>query len=134
MENNPTTILVVAAALIGPDGRILVHQRKLGTALGGLWEFPGGKVEAGENPDSALVRELEEELGITVDPADLCFLDQASEPGNPHVILLYTCRRWSGEPACLTAEAIAWIWPNELQALEMPPLDIPLARTLISSI
>jgi 8-oxo-dGTP diphosphatase len=134
VQNNPTTISVVAAALIDSDGRVLVHQRKFGGPLGGLWEFPGGKVEVSENPASALIRELDEELGIAVDPADLQFLDQASEPGNPHVVLLYTCRRWSGDPVCLAGEAIGWVWPSELLTLEMPPLDVPLARTLISSI
>ena len=126
--------MVVAAALIASDGRILVHQRKFGGALGGLWEFPGGKVEPGENPDFALIRELEEELAIAVEPADLVYLAQATEPGNPHVILLYTCRRWSGEPVCLAGEAIAWVAPADLLNLAMPPLDVPLARELISAI
>ncbi len=111
-----------------------MHQRKFGTALGGLWEFPGGKVELGESPDSALIRELAEELGIRVAAADLHYLDRSSEPGNPHVILLYTCRRWVGEPRCLAGEALAWVRPEDLLTLEMPPLDVPLARTLISSI
>lgn len=124
----------MAAALIGTDGRILVHQRKPGGPLGGLWEFPGGKVEAGENPYEALVRELSEELGIAVAPEDLTYLDRASEPGNPHVILLYTCRNWSGDPVCLAAAALDWVFPEALLALPMPPLDVPLARTLISSI
>jgi 8-oxo-dGTP diphosphatase len=134
VQNNPTTIPVVAAALIAPDGLILLHQRKLGGAMGGLWEFPGGKVEEGESPDLALVRELEEELGIAVAADDLDYLAQASEPGNPHVILLYTCRRWRGEPVCLAGEGIAWVAPQDLLAHEMPPLDIPLARELISAI
>lgn len=134
MKGYSANVQVVAAALIDGDGLILMHQRKLGSALGGLWEFPGGKVEAGESPERALVRELEEELGIAVDEADLRYLDRSSEPGNPHVILLYSCRRWSGDPLCLAGEALAWIEPENLLALEMPPLDVPLARTLISSI
>ena len=127
-------VLVVAAALIDSDDRILVHQRKLDAALGGFWEFPGGKVEPGETPESALVRELDEELGITVAATDLCYLDRSSEPENPHVILLYTCRRWTGAVQCLAGEALAWVAPDDLLALAMPPLDVPLARTLISSI
>ena len=134
MQNNPTTIPVVAAALIAPDGRILVHQRKFGAALGGLWEFPGGKVEAGENPDFALVRELAEELGIAVEAADLEFLAEASEPGNPHVILLYTCRIWRGEPNCLDGEEIAWFAPEDILSLDMPPLDVPLAQALLNQL
>jgi 8-oxo-dGTP diphosphatase len=134
VQNNPTIIPVVAGALIAADGRILLHQRKLGGALGGLWEFPGGKVEPGETPHAALIRELEEELGVAIDPADLAYLARASEPGNPHVILLYTCRRWRGEPVCLTGEGIAWVAPTELLTHAMPPLDVPLAEALISSI
>ncbi len=134
MQKNPTMVLVVAAALIDGDGRILMHQRKLGTALGGLWEFPGGKVEVSEDPYSALIRELAEELGIEVEARDLQYLDQSSEPENPHVIMLYMCRSWTGEPLCLAGEALAWVRPDDLLGLEMPPLDVPLARTLISSI
>lgn len=134
MQGNPALVPVVAAALIGPDGRILMQQRKQGGALGGLWEFPGGKVEPGESPDAALVRELLEELGIAVAAPDLHYLDRASEPGNPHVIMLYTCHRWTGEPACLAGEALAWVAPQDLLGLAMLPLDVPLARTLISSI
>ena len=122
------------AALIGADGRILLQRRRFDRAMGGLWEFPGGKVEPGENTDFALSRELAEELGVTVDPADLVYLARASEPGNPHVILLYTCRRWQGEPRCLDAAAIEWVFPQDLLARPMPPLDVPLARALISSI
>ena len=134
VQNFPTLVPVVAAALIAPDGRILMHQRKFGTALGGLWEFPGGKVEAGESSDSALIRELEEELGIAVAASDLHYLDRASESGNPYVILLYTCRHWVGEPQCLAGAALAWVLPEDLLALDMPPLDVPLAQKLISSI
>ena len=85
MQDNPTLVPVVAAALIGPEGQVLMQQRKRGGALGGLWEFPGGKVEPGESPAAALVRELLEELGIAVAAPDLHYLDRASVPGNPHV-------------------------------------------------
>jgi 8-oxo-dGTP diphosphatase len=133
-------IPVVAAALIAPGPLILMQQRKVSGAFGGLWEFPGGKVEAGESPESALLREIEEELGIGLDPGALVPLTFASDPvlppgvRQPHVILLYTCRLWSGEPRCLDAEAIAWIAPDALMALPMPPLDVPLAEALLKVI
>lgn len=140
MPKIPTIVPVVAVALIAPDGRILMQQRKLAGAFGGLWEFPGGKVEPGESPESALLREIEEELGISLDSAEVRPLTFASDPAlppaprQPHVILLYTCRRWQGEPRCLDAEAIAWIAPDALMALAMPPLDVPLAEALLNVI
>jgi 8-oxo-dGTP diphosphatase len=134
VPNFPTDIQVVAAALIDPAGRVLMQQRKPGGPIGGLWEFPGGKVEPGETLQSALAREIAEELGVAVDPADLTAVGTAREPGNPHVITLYTCRRWTGEPQCLCEAAIAWYEPAVLFSLPMPPLDVPLARDLISSI
>jgi 8-oxo-dGTP diphosphatase len=136
----PTMIPVVAAALIAPGPLILMQQRKLAGTFGGLWEFPGGKVEPGESPESALLREIDEELGIALDPAAFHPLTFASDPAlppaprQPHVILLYICRRWDGEPRCLDAEAIAWIAPEALMALPMPPLDVPLAEALLKAI
>lgn len=130
MQKMPTAIAVVAAALIDPQGRVLLNRRRAGGADGGLWEFPGGKVDPGETAVNALVRELAEELAITVDPADLAWLADASAPGNPYVVSLYTCRRWQGEVQCLVGEAIAWTAAEALLALPMPPLDVPLAKAL----
>ncbi len=126
------TMTVVAAALIDAGGRVLLQKRSAGRALGGLWEFPGGKVESGELPEAALVRELEEELGIAIESAALqpaCF---ASAPaGERHMILLlYLCRAWTGEPRPLDAEALKWARPDEMIAAEMPPADQPLIALL----
>ena len=130
MQKNPTAIPVVAAALIDQQGRVLMHQRRHDGAEGGLWEFPGGKVDPAESSESALVRELAEELGITVDPADLAWLACAELPGNPYVLNLYTCRRWLGAPRCLVGAGLAWTHAEALPDLPMPPLDVPLAKAL----
>lgn len=127
-------------ALIDSAGRVLLQRRRLDRAHGGLWEFPGGKVEPGESPESAALREIEEELGVTLDAAALRPLTFASDPRlppaprAPHVILLYTCRGWRGEPECRDADAIGWFGLPEFPGLEMPPLDYPLADALILSI
>jgi 8-oxo-dGTP diphosphatase len=134
MQKKPTAIAVVAAALIDAERRVLMHQRRLGGALGGLWEFPGGKLNPQESAKCGLARELAEELGVTVDPADLTWLAEASEPGNPYVVSLYICRRWQGEPRCLVGEAIAWTPLNKVKDLAMPALDIPLAIALEKAI
>ena len=125
-------MLVVAAALIDDAGRVLVQQRPSGKALAGLWEFPGGKVEPGETPEAALVRELAEELGIGVGVAALEPLTFASEPlADRHLLLLlYLCRGWAGEPQPLDAVALAWHMPSELHGLAMPPADLPFIATL----
>ena len=133
-------IPVVAVALIASDGRILMQQRRADRAFGGLWEFPGGKVEPGESPESALIREIEEELGLVLAPETLVPLSFASDPAlpptprQPHVILLYTCREWHGEPRCLDGDDIAWVACDELLTLPMPPLDVPLAKALLKVI
>jgi 8-oxo-dGTP diphosphatase len=123
---------VVAAALIGEDGRVLLQQRAPGRSMAGLWEFPGGKVEPGELPESALARELDEELGIRVAPADLVPACFASAPvGGAHMILLlYLCRAWSGDPRPLDASALKWLRPAEMEPDEMPPADRPLVAML----
>lgn len=127
-----SALWVVAAALVDPQGRVLVQQRPAGKSLAGLWEFPGGKIEPGETPENALVRELGEELGIVVDAGDLIAGSFASEPlGDRHLLmLLYTCRRWQGVPDAREAAAIAWHMPSALQALPMPPADRPLVAWL----
>ena len=123
---------VVAAALIDGDGRVLVQQRPPGKPMAGLWEFPGGKVEPGEVPEAALVRELTEELGIAVESACLAPATFASESlGERHlVLLLYALRKWSGVPVAHHATALKWVRPLELHGLEMPPADKPLIGLL----
>lgn len=130
MKNIPTLVPVVAAALIAPDGRVLMQRRRSGAQHGGLWEFPGGKVEAGEGLEQSLCRELEEELGIAVSPAALTPLSFAATPGEPVLLLLFLCRSWQGEPQCLDGEEIGWFDPAALDELAMPPLDVPLARAV----
>jgi 8-oxo-dGTP diphosphatase len=123
-----STLWVVAAALIDGEGRVLVQQRPTGKSMAGLWELPGGKIEAGETPEAALVRELHEELGIDVDPDDLVAGTFASEPlGERHLVMLvYVCRRWRGEVQPHDAAALAWHAPLDLRILPMPPADAPL--------
>jgi 8-oxo-dGTP diphosphatase len=123
---------VAAVALIDIDGRVLVQQRPADKPMAGLWEFPGGKVEAGETPEAALIRELKEELGIDTETACLAPATFASERlGDRHlVLLLYVCRKWHGIPLALEGGALKWIWPRELHGLEMPPADRPLVALL----
>jgi 8-oxo-dGTP diphosphatase len=126
------TLLVVAGALCR-DGRWLMQQRPREKAHGGLWEFPGGKVEPGEAPARALARELAEELGIAVAPADCVPLSFATAPrdgGGTLLMLLYRVTRWTGEPHALEADALTWDVPAALAALPMPPVDVPLVREL----
>jgi 8-oxo-dGTP diphosphatase len=134
LKENPTIVPVVAVALIDESRRVLLQQRLVGRAHGGLWEFPGGKVEANESLDLALRREIAEELGMMLDPASLAPLSFAAAPGDPHVVLLYTCRVWAGEPQCLDAAALGWFSVAELSALPLVPLDMPLARALCAAL
>ena len=126
-------LLVAAAALIDPDGRVLVSQRPPGKALAGLWEFPGGKIEAGERPEETLIRELAEEIGIVVEEpclAPLTFASHAYE--SFHLLMpLYVCRRWSGVARPLEGQALRWVRPRELRAYPMPPADAPLIPPLV---
>ncbi len=136
MQNIPTMIPVVAVALVADDGRVLLQKRRAGGAHGGLWEFPGGKVEPHEAPEDALCREIAEELGIALDRSSLAALAFVSDPHVPpaereaYVILLYHCREWRGEARALDGEAVEWFALDALEALPMPPLDRPLAAAL----
>lgn len=125
-------LLVTAAALVDGDGRVLVQQRPPGTSMAGLWEFPGGKVEPGETPEAALIRELDEELGIVVDHRCLAPAAFASEAlGERHLLLLlYALRKWQGMPVAHHATALRWVRPVQLHALAMPPADRPLIALL----
>lgn len=130
MQNNPTLIWVVAAALFDGAGRVLMQRRPDGKAHAELWEFPGGKVEAAETLESALIREIEEELTIRLDPAALAPLSFAAIAGQPHVVLLYSCRQWHGSVACQEGGDAGWFTADQLDALDLPPLDRPLARVV----
>lgn len=125
-------MLVVAAALIDADGRVLLAQRPAGKAHAGLWEFPGGKVDPGETPEAALIRELGEELGISVAAACLAPASFASEPAAARqlLLLLYACRKWQGVPRAIEAAALRWARPAEMFALPMPPADRALIGLL----
>ncbi|MFA6114919.1 MAG: (deoxy)nucleoside triphosphate pyrophosphohydrolase [Sphingomonas sp.] len=123
---------VVAVALIDGEGRVLVQRRPAGKMMAGLWEFPGGKVEPGETPEAALIREIAEELGIAISPAELKPAAFASEPlaGRHLLLLLYICRAWDGMPHALHAEELLWCPPDSLYDLAMPPADLPLIGLL----
>jgi 8-oxo-dGTP diphosphatase len=123
---------VAAIVLVDDDGRVLVQQRPSGKSLAGLWEFPGGKIEPGETPEAALVREVHEELGIIVAAADLSPATFASAGlGGRHLVMLvYLCRQWQGDPAPLHASTLRWCTLDELPQLPMPPADIPLIPLL----
>lgn len=121
-------ITVVAVALIKEDGAILLTQRPAGKAMAGLWEFPGGKLEAGETPEQALARELKEELGVTVDLKALHPLTFASYSYDSFHLLMpvYVCKKWSGDLTPQESQAMAWVMPDQLADYPMPPADLPL--------
>jgi 8-oxo-dGTP diphosphatase len=121
-------VLVAACALIDVDNRVLLAQRPEGKSMAGLWEFPGGKVETGERPEQTLIRELKEELAITVNEACLAPLTFASHAyADFHLLMpLYVCRKWEGTVAATEGQQLAWVRPNRLRDYNMPPADIPL--------
>ena len=154
-------LFVVAAALVDPDGRVLLAQRPEGKQMAGLWEFPGGKVDKDETPPVALVRELKEELGITTStgclrpvtfvthplgesgapeeemPEGGCnplFPLRAEDPSQTMLLMLYLCRRWVGTPAPLEGQAMQWLHPRDMMKLPMPPADRPLVLALMDVI
>ena len=130
-------MVVVAVALMGADGRVLMQRRRLTRQHGGMWEFPGGKVEAGESLTAAACREISEELGVTLRPEALEPVGFAAPSGLESygpVILLFSCDQWAGDAACLDAEEIGWFAPKDVPALNMPPLDYPLARALLRTV
>jgi len=126
-------VLVAACALIDADGRVLIAQRPSGKPMAGLWEFPGGKVEQGEQPEACLIRELKEELGITVKEACLAPLTFASHayPDFHLLMPLYVCRRWEGTVTATEGQQLAWVKPNRLRDYAMPPADVPLISHLM---
>jgi 8-oxo-dGTP diphosphatase len=126
-------LLVVACALVDSDNRVLVTQRPEGKPLAGLWEFPGGKLEPGERPEPALIRELAEELGISVKEACLAPLTFASHayPSFHLLMPLYICRRWEGSVRSGEGQALKWLRAGRLRELAMPPADEPLIPHLI---
>jgi len=128
------TLLVSAVALVDADGRVLLAQRPEGKSMAGLWEFPGGKVEAGETPEAALVRELQEELGIDTWQSCLAPLTFASHAYDDfHLLMpLFICRKWQGIPMPQEGQVLKWVRPMALRDYPMPPADIPLIPILQS--
>ena len=128
------TVLVAACALVDVDGRVLLAQRPPNKPMAGLWEFPGGKVEANERPEDTLIRELKEELDIVVSEPCLAPLTFASHlyPDFHLLMPLYVCRRWEGTVQPLEGQALAWVKPNQMREYKMPPADEPLVAHLMA--
>jgi 8-oxo-dGTP diphosphatase len=129
---SPPVVLVAAAALVDGDGRVLLAQRPPGRSMAGLWEFPGGKVEAGELPEAALIRELREELGIEVARTCLAPFTFASHSyGDFHLLMpLFICRRWQGIVRPREGQVVKWLRPAAMAGMPMPPADVPLVAML----
>ena len=125
-------LLVAAVALIDADGRVLIARRPHGKAMAGLWEFPGGKIGAGETPEAALVRELHEELGIETRSsclAPIAFASHAYEQF--HLLMpLFACRKWTGTAVAREGQELKWVQPRDLHLYPMPPADVPLVALL----
>lgn len=138
MANSPTPLAVVAGALAGESGRWLMQRRPLHKHHGGLWEFPGGKVESGESPRNALARELNEELGIRARPSSMRFVGSAQScatPDAPAIVLqLYICRSWTGIPQAEEGARIGWFTMGEVGLLDLAPLDVELAGALAAEV
>jgi 8-oxo-dGTP diphosphatase len=125
-------LLVAACALIDADGRVLIAQRPASKDMAGLWEFPGGKLEAGERPEQALIRELREELGIAAKEDCLApFIFASHAYPEFHLLMpLYVCRKWEGLPCPQHHQALKWVFPKDLTRYPMPPADLPLIPML----
>ncbi len=126
-------LLVVAVALVDPDNRILIAKRPEGKSLAGYWEFPGGKIDPGERPEQSLIRELQEELGISVSEDCLAPLSFASHAYSDfHLLMpLYICRKWQGQVSPQEKQTLKWVSARDLRCYELPPADIPLISPLI---
>ncbi|MFN3552514.1 MAG: (deoxy)nucleoside triphosphate pyrophosphohydrolase [Novosphingobium meiothermophilum] len=136
VEDSSTPVIVVALALMDGEGRVLMQQRPANKAHGGLWEFPGGKLEAGETCCAALVREIDEELGIVLDEGDLFPISFSTEwlaaKERVMLLLLYGARRWQGEPRPIEAgSALVWASADDISRFAVPPLDVPLVQAVI---
>lgn len=131
-SSRPRLVLVAACALIDPDGRVLIARRPPGKSMAGFWEFPGGKVEPGERPEETVIRELHEELGITIMEACLAPFTFASHtyPEFQLLMPLYVCRRWEGMVSARVHTELKWVKPRDLTQYEMPPADRPLIAML----
>ncbi len=132
MSAAPRIVLVAAVALVDADGRVLLARRPEGKAMAGLWEFPGGKVDPGETPEAALIRELHEELGIDTWASCLAPLTFASHGYETfHLLMpLFVCRKWDGTPTPREGQALKWVRPEALRDYPMPPADVPLIPIL----
>jgi 8-oxo-dGTP diphosphatase len=132
-EKSSRLVLVAACALIDSDGRVLIAQRPEGKSMAGLWEFPGGKVELGESPEATVIREMHEELGVTIEEpclAPFTFASHAYE--DFHLMMpLYLCRKWQGAVRPNEGQAVKWVRPRDLRDYPMPPADKPLVAMLI---